>query len=443
MSEHVESRDYSGVLSDLVAGRWRHPVTGEIATVAFKAIVIRDRLDGVEPELMASVGFTGKKLAVVSDQFTYDALAGRVVRNLKAAGFEIDDIIWQKPRCSEAGVEELRGLTEMAEALVAVGSGTINDSVKYAAFLDGKHFATFPTSPMTAHFAGSASVSFDGLKKSLVTDHAVGVFADLSVLAASPKRLIWSAYADVVCRTTAQVDWLLSHRLLGTPYVDTVYHLLAEDEPVLMAEPEAVAAGEIEAIARVTRMNGLMGLGTSFGKTTHHGSMAEHMLSHYIDMFAGDAHPGTTHGEQVGVATLAMNRLHHRILDGDAPPVLQPSVVDRDAIEARFGKALADACLQSFEAKRFDQAKVDQLNHRLAAIWPALTAELRPLLLDPDDIETALRRVGAPVTAGDLGLPITFWRDAIRYGRYTRDRFTMLDLAGDAGELEDFAETCI
>ncbi|MDH3662011.1 MAG: iron-containing alcohol dehydrogenase, partial [Alphaproteobacteria bacterium] len=278
--------------------------------------------------------------------------------------------------------------------------------------------------------------------RSIVTDHAVGVFVDLEVLCGCPKRLIWSAYADVVCRTTAQVDWLLSHRLLGTPYYDTVYHLLAPDEAMLLESADAVAAGEAGAIAMVTRMNGLMGLGTSFARTTHHGSMAEHMLSHYIDMFAGDAHTGTHHGEQVGVATLVMNRLQHRILDRDEPPVLQPTVVDRQAIQARFGKALADGCLEQFEAKRFDRDKVNALNRKLADIWPDLTEELRPLMLDPDDIEDKLRRVGAPITAEDLGLPAPFWQDAVRYGRFTRDRFTMLDMAGDAGELDDFAETC-
>ncbi len=436
------SVDYGGVLNDLVAGRWRHPVTGDIASVSFKSIVIRDTLDGAEPGLLDSIGFAKKKIAVISDNYTYDALAGRVVRHLNAAGFDIDDIVWEKPRCSDEGVQELRELTSGAEALVAVGSGTINDSVKYSAFLDGKVFATFPTSPMTAHFAGSASVSVDGMKQSIPAHHADGVFVDLEVLRSCPKRLIWSAYADVVCRTTAQVDWLLSHRLLDKPYWDTVYHLLAPDEPSLMADPEAVAAGEIEAVARVTRMNGLMGLGTAFAGSTHHGSMAEHMLSHYIDMFAGDAHPGTTHGEQVGVATLAMNRLHHLILDGDVPPVLKPTVVDRSAIEARFGKAIADACLNSFDAKRFGQAAIDRMNEKLTEIWPDLTSELRPLMLDSDAIEDSLRRVGAPVSAADLGLPVDFWRDAIRYARYTRDRYTMLDLAGDAGLLDAFAETC-
>ena len=436
------SKDYAGVLTDLVAGRWRHPISGKVASVSFKSIAIRETLDGAEPELIASAGFAGKNLAIVSDRFTYDALAGRVVHNLKVAGFDIDDIIWPKPRCSDEGVEELRGLTSNADALVAVGSGTINDSVKYAAFLDKKPFATFPTSPMTAHFAGSASVSVDGMKQSIPAHHAEGVFADLDVLCACPRRLIWSAYADVVCRTTAQVDWLLSHRLLDKPYWDTVYHLLAPDEPALMAEPERVAAGDIDAVARVTRMNGLMGLGTAFAGSTHHGSMAEHMLSHYIDMFAGAGHPGTTHGEQVGVATLAMNRLHHLILDQDEPPLLKPTVMDPEVIAKKFGKVIADVCLKAFEAKMFDQEKTDLLNRKLESIWPDLTAELRPLMLDAYEIEDALRRVGAPVLGEDLGLATDFWRDAIRYGRYTRDRYTMLDLAGDAGLLGGFAETC-
>ncbi|MEM8951572.1 MAG: iron-containing alcohol dehydrogenase [Pseudomonadota bacterium] len=436
------SKDYGGVLNDLVAGRWRHPISGETASVDFKSIAIRDTLDGDEPSLLDSIGFAKKKIAVVSDRFTRDALAGRVVRRLETAGLHLDDIVWANPRCSDEGVEELRGLTSAAEALVAIGSGTINDSVKYAAFLDGKLFATFPTSPMTAHFAGSASVRVDGMKKSIPAHHAEGVFADLNVLQACPMRLIWSAYADVVCRTTAQVDWLLSHRLLDTSYHDTVYHLLAPDEPVLMREPDAVAARNVDAIARVTRMNGLMGLGTAFAGTTHHGSMAEHMLSHYIDMFAGDAHPGSTHGEQVGVATLAMNRLHHLILDGEAPPVLRPTEVDRDEIAKRFGKVIAEASLKSFESKRFDQAATDRLNEKLGDIWPELRKELRPLLLDPDDVEDALRRVGAPVSAGDLGLSVDFWQDAIRYSRFTRDRYTMLDLAGDAGLLDDFSNSC-
>jgi glycerol-1-phosphate dehydrogenase [NAD(P)+] len=85
---------------------------------------------------------------------------------------------------------------------------------------------------------------------------------------------------------------------------------------------------------------------------------------------------------------------------------------------------------------------VDELNRNLEQNWGALTTELRPLMLDNAMLEEALRRVGAPTSAESLGLPVAFWRDAIRYARFTRDRYSMLDLAADAGELDAFAAGC-
>ena len=49
------SVDHAGVLTDLVAGRWRHPESGKTTSVPFKSIVIRDRLDGTEPSLLAAI----------------------------------------------------------------------------------------------------------------------------------------------------------------------------------------------------------------------------------------------------------------------------------------------------------------------------------------------------------------------------------------------------
>jgi glycerol-1-phosphate dehydrogenase [NAD(P)+] len=50
--------------------------------------------------------------------------------------------------------------------------------------------------------------------------------------------------------------------------------------------------------------------------------------------------------------------------------------------------------------------------------------------------------IGAPKTGQELGLPAGFYRRAVLHAREIRDRFTMLDLAGDAGLLEEFAATC-
>ena len=86
--------------------------------------------------------------------------------------------------------------------------------MKYATFLDKKKYSVFATTPMNAYSTSTASVYFNGYKKSIQAHSATGIYFDLSVLSECPKKLTAAAFADVICRTTAQVDWLLSNMLL-------------------------------------------------------------------------------------------------------------------------------------------------------------------------------------------------------------------------------------
>jgi glycerol-1-phosphate dehydrogenase [NAD(P)+] len=264
----------------------------------------------------------------------------------------------------------------------------------------------------------------------------------MSVVSKCPRRLIAAAFADVVCRTTSQVDWLMSHLFFGTDYQDTAYTLLAYDEKPMMANAAKVVAGDFEALAMLTRTAAIMGLGTSFTGTTHSGSMAEHMISHYIDMFAGDAHRGTSHGEQVGVATLTMSRLQNQILGKDQPPTLRPTEIPTADLRARFGRQ-ADEMIEQSRRKALDAAKADALNQRLQREWTKIAEQLRAVMLPWQKLHDAMQIAGCPLTGAALGLPPEFYRDAVRYARFIRDRFGMLDVAGDSGQLEDFAETCL
>jgi hypothetical protein len=78
----------------------------------------------------------------------------------------------------------------------------------------------------------------------------------------------------------------------------------------------------------------------------------------------------------------------------------------------------------------------------MADDWTRLTGEFRPLMLPSEQIEDSLRRVAAPTSAMELGVPVPFWQDAIRYARFTRDRFSVLDIADDAGVLAAFVLGC-
>jgi len=432
--------DYSGVLSELVSGHWREPGTGKQYDIGIKDIVIRDTLEGMEAALVAKQ-HAGQSVTIISDEYTHAALGERVCKALIKDGFEVSEYIWQTPSCSDEGVAHIRQRTSDCDARIAVGSGSINDTVKYASFLDNKPYSVFATSPMNAYTTATASISSGGFKKSITCKGAQGVYFDLSVLANCPKRLVSAAYADVICRTTAQVDWLMSHLLLGTPYEQTPYTLLAYDEQDMIANAHLMLTGDIDALGMLTRISAIMGLGTRFTDTTHSGSMAEHMISHYIDMFAGERHPGTSHGEQVGVATITMSQLHNQVLNQNTPPLLQPTHIPQQWISDNFSQDMANNMISQTRSKALDERQCEALNQRLASNWDNIRQSLIECMVPFEKLRASMQAAGCQLTATDLGLDTTFYREAVKSARYIRDRYSMLDVMDDSIGLDEFTNT--
>ena len=102
-------------------------------------------------------------------------MGSRIFKNLKAK-INVDEFIWEQPSSSIEGVQFLRTKLKDYDGMIAVGSGTVSDSIKYATFLEDKVYSVFATTPMNAYTTGTASISFDGIKKSLVAHYAQGVF---------------------------------------------------------------------------------------------------------------------------------------------------------------------------------------------------------------------------------------------------------------------------
>src|SRR4029450_3551221 len=177
--------------------------------------------------------------------------------------------------------------------------------------------AVFATAPsMNGYTSVNAAITVDGHKKTLAAAAPRGVFVDLKVLARAPVRLIRAGIGDSICRPTAQSDWLLSHLIRGTTYRSAPFALLANDEPVWLEHPEAVVGGDVDAMRALARSLLLSGLGRNRWGGSYPASQAEHLVSHYLDMFAQSS---SLHGEQVAVATLAMARLQEGVPQAPAP----------------------------------------------------------------------------------------------------------------------------
>ena len=424
---------------EIIKGDWRDPDTGKAAVVPFKTIRIEESLDGGAADMVAPLKI-GKRIAVISDVNTHEAMAKRVAKELKALG-TIDVVVFPGDmHCDEPTIAEMKERTRHADALVAVGSGSLCDTVKYATFEDGRPYAAFATAAsMNGYAAGTASVTLsNGYKTSLPAHAPRGVFIDLKVSAEAPTWLSAAGLADSMCRPVAQVEWWGSHRLLGTHYSDTPFVLLEKDEPEMIKAATGLATHAIDANGWLHRVMVMSGFGNVILGTSHAGSMGEHQVSHWIDMFAGRDHPGTKHGQQVGVASIALARLHQQLFSMNKPPRVKPTKISETDFVLRYGESMGRMMHGEARKKALDERGADQFNERLAEIWPELREESMKYLMPATEISRIIAASGGPTTATGLGLPRDVWRNAMKYARDVRNRWSYLDLADDAGLLDEF-----
>ena len=428
----------AAILDRLLAGAFEDPDGGAPLSVATRTVAIGAGLVQEAAERVKALELGGR-LAVVFDDVTAGVLGERVARALGSIA-AIETIgLGAAPHADAGTVDRLCAASAQADALIAVGSGTINDLCKAAARAGNKPYAVFATAPsMNGYTSVTAAITVAGLKKTVPGFAAAGVFLDLDVLSAAPARMIRAGLGDSLCRATCQTDWRLAQAICGAPYRDAPFALLADDEPGLFAEPEALLSGDREAMARLAHTLVLSGFGMAICAGSEPASEGEHLIAHYGDMLLPADIPPPLHGEIVGVATLTMARLHESLLA--QPPRVAPSAVSEADVMARFGPALGALCWEQFAPKRLDQQAADGLNERLATEWGAIAARLGEVHVPAGVLEEVLRRAGAPTRPEEAGWPAAFYRDAVLHGREIRDRYTALDLAGDAGRLGEVVD---
>lgn len=432
------SGGWNALIEDVTGGRWIDPDSGRAAEVPFRHIDIGDGFADAADDLLAQV-MPAQSYGVVCDANTADVMGSRIAARL---GDRATLIVLDHPHADEAEVAGLQSATRGMEALVAVGSGTINDLCKYATYLDGRPYSVFGTAPsMNGYTSSTASITLhSGLKTTQKAHAGKGVFIDIGVSAGAPQYLIGAGLGDSLCRPTAQVDWYFSHVMLGTRYATAPYVLQEADEAAALARSAGMGRRDHDAIGYLQRILTLGGLGIAVVGLSHPGSMGEHQISHWIDSFAGVLHPGTVHGQQVGVASVTMARLQEKLLAMEDAPQVKPTRFDEAAIRARYPAAAVEDCLKATRAKVLDAEAAARFNAKLAALWPELRQVLKAMMIPADQMAAHLRAAGGGATPAEIGLDPALYADALRYSREMRDRYSMLDLAADMGILEDFIE---
>jgi glycerol-1-phosphate dehydrogenase [NAD(P)+] len=323
---------------------------------------------------------------------------------------------------------------------VAVGSGTINDLVKLASHLTGRQYMCVATAAsMDGYTAFGASITAQGSKQTFTCPAPQGVLADVDVLSNAPPELTAAGYADLSAKITAGADWILADQL-GEEAIDPkAWSIVQNGLPSALSDPQGVAEGNPEAIAKLVEGLMLGGFAMQYSRTSRCASGAEHQFSHLWNM-EHFLHNGklVSHGFQVSLGMLAVTALYEQVLnhpweelDVEACCRTWPSAEESDAkaIEMFAGTDIPLLGLTETRAKYITRDRLAEQLHYLKANWPEIRNLLERQIVPYHELKRKLKLAGAPVDPEEIGMSRERLRDSYIRAWSIRRRFTVLDLA--------------
>ena len=379
-----------------------------------------------------------EKLMIVADKNTAHALGDRVFQAVTQKGW---DVIYHVLDPEGLHTDEIT-LTRVLNAydaiprlFVAVGSGTITDTVRFTSHRSQNQFVSFPTAPsVDAYTSKNAPVTINHLKGSIYCHAPIAIFTDLPTICASPKFLTASGFGDLISKLTAPSDWKMSHLIWNADFDEEIYtsglragQRAAEVvDGIRTADPKSMIA----------MMEGQFASGfcmADFGNSAP-ASGGEHHIAHVWEMmFHWDKKEGLYHGHAVGVAAIICAEWYQRLKAlsrKDARVLLERSEIpSRSAQIAAIEKNLPRIAGELIESDPIylqlsDPAKFKTIRERILDRWDDVQATAA-VVPDADAIRGWIKSLGGPVTPQELGVTKEQVEIAIDYAHYLRERFSI------------------
>ena len=404
------------------------------------------------PEILRAILPPGSWI-VVSDR-TVSAVSATAIRRNLGCGAEAfliadppggQDAPWADQAQVEALEERIRWAG--ASAVVAVGSGTVNDVAKLASFKTDLPYAVVATAPsMNGYTSSVASLVHDGCKVSRPARPPIACLADPEVLTAAPARMIAAGFADLMSRPASRADCLLAHMVTGAPRATAADDLIAASWRRLEGIESGLADRNSAAVCELFAALCISGLAMTAVASSAPLSGAEHLISHLLDMIhLQEGSRRELHGCQVGVGTLAALAFYRRLLnfDGDGLDIEQcfarrPSDADYlQTARQRLGP-IADRFPAGARAMNESSAGLRERLGQIKRHWPEIAEQLRGRLPTACQIRARLEAANCPVSFAEIGVSQTLARCALLHGKDIRERYTVLHFASDVGRIEEW-----
>lgn len=397
---------------------------------------------------MATVGGASRVL-VMADDAGFAAAGAPVVETLQSSGFDVETLVLPSDPLPVASVEEAepfraRLASDSSMFPVSVGSGVINDLVKWAAKETDRPYVTVATAAsMDGYTSAGAPLARDGFKVTIPTRAPIAMVADLEVIAAAPAEMNGWGYGDLAGKVPAGGDWLLADALGVEPIDDLAWPLVQDHLRFWLSGSQGIAASDPDAVARLFVGLTAVGFAMEFHGSSRPASGADHQIAHMWEM-EGHTYEGrkVSHGAAVSVGCVAVLALFDWLLDQDLTGLDVDAVLASSsnlsgkhvaARQAIADPSIASKAMVEVAAKHIGQPQQRERLLHIMATWPALRTRLRDHLLRADTMVTMLQRAGAPTHGAHIGVDAGHLMRTMRAAAFIRRRYTIFDFLEDTG----------
>jgi glycerol-1-phosphate dehydrogenase [NAD(P)+] len=415
------------------------------------------------PSVLQRAGIqSGAKVLLVMDQtpmLREDVDLKRFVRDLLyVAGYD-ETTCWLEGdeyglvHAEYEHIENVLWGLESGTTLIAVGSGTVTDIAKHAAYVyDQRHpeqprmvYICCPTAnSVTAYAANMVVLLKDGVKRTIPSRYPTAIIADLRVLSSAPKAMTVAGLGDCCARFVAYGDWYLASALgLVDFYSEVPLALLSNLDTILLEHASCIGQRSHAGEAVVARALLLAGIAQSIVNMSAPISGTEHVISHVLDMIADHFHRALAlHGAQVGVATLTAAQLYQNFLHDFDPQTIDVATCypNDKQLQAHIHQlfqpvdptgAMSRECWSDYSKKLTLWRRNRDRFEQFCQLWYTThRPKLASLVWPPDIIYQILSQAGAPLTPQELEPRVSQkeYDFAIRSGHFIRQRFVLGDL---------------
>lgn len=262
-----------------------------------------------------------KHVTLVEDEHTSAAAGKKVAELIREADLTVDVVRLPPNVVGDVIADEtyimkvLLGVADQSQAVLAVGSGTIHDLVRFVCYKMNRPFLSVPTAASVDGFTSAgAPLIVDGSKQTFQAVPPEAIFADLSVLASAPQVMTAAGFGDMLGKFTSLADWHVSRDLGNEPYSPVANRITEEALRACVEHVDEIAAGSKTGVEVL--MNALIASGISMLMIDHSrpASGGEHHISHRIEMdFIAEGRKQVLHGAKVGVASALLSDMYREL----------------------------------------------------------------------------------------------------------------------------------